>query len=132
MQQTRLRFPMDRIRETCERYGVRELALFGSASRGSAGPHSDIDLLVEFAPDEPVGFLTLARLRHELADLLGRPVDLVPKAGLKPAIREEVLASAEVVYAPGGPAGAPQGPRSGSIWATSSSRQPSMASFSRT
>jgi predicted nucleotidyltransferase len=30
--------------------GVRSLALFGSAARGEARAHSDIDLLVDFAP----------------------------------------------------------------------------------
>jgi predicted nucleotidyltransferase len=31
--------------------------------------------------------------------MLGRRVDLVPKGGLKPAIRDSVLASARVLYA---------------------------------
>jgi antitoxin (DNA-binding transcriptional repressor) of toxin-antitoxin stability system len=55
--------------------------------------------LVEFEPDAQVGFVALSRMQRELAELLQRPVDLVPKEGLKPKIREAVLASAEVVYA---------------------------------
>jgi predicted nucleotidyltransferase len=42
--------------------------------------------------------LTLARMQRELSQLLQRRVDLVPKAGLKPLIREEVLSSAHVIY----------------------------------
>ena len=38
-------------------------------------------------------------MARELSDLLGRKVDLVPKASLKPLIREEVLAEAEVLFA---------------------------------
>jgi predicted nucleotidyltransferase len=38
-------------------------------------------------------------VQHELEDLLGRQVDLVPKGGLKPAIRDSVLATAQVLYA---------------------------------
>jgi uncharacterized protein with HEPN domain len=38
----------NRLAETCRRYGVRELSVFGSAARGEARPDSDIDLLVEF------------------------------------------------------------------------------------
>ena len=62
-------------------------------------PDSDADVLVEFEPDAQVGFIALSRMQRELAELLQRPVDLVPKEGLKPKIREAVLSSAEVVYA---------------------------------
>jgi predicted nucleotidyltransferase len=75
------------------------LSLFGSARRTDFGPESDVDLLIEFQTDAEPSFLTLARLQRELAEALHRKVDLVPKGGLKPMIREEVLASAEVLYA---------------------------------
>ena len=87
------------LAEFCQRNQIRELALFGSFLRHDFGPTSDIDVLVEFEPDAEVGFLTLARLQRELTDLLGRPVDLVPKAGLKPMSRDQVLADAATVYA---------------------------------
>jgi predicted nucleotidyltransferase len=83
----------------CSRYHVRELSLFGSAARGEARPDSDVDLLVVFEEGARVGLLALAALQRELSDLLGRRVDLVPKDGLKPALREEVLSQAEVLYA---------------------------------
>jgi hypothetical protein len=83
----------------CSRYHVRELSLFGSAARGEARPDSDVDLLVVFEEGARVGLLALAALQRELSDLLGRRVDLVPKDGLKPALREEVLSEAEVLYA---------------------------------
>ena len=83
----------------CRKYQVRELALFGSAARGESNVDSDLDFLVEFEPQARVGFLTLSGLSRELSSLLHRPVDLVPKAGLKPTIRAQVLAEAEVVYA---------------------------------
>lgn len=91
--------PLGAIRDLCRRYQVRELALFGSALRAYFRADSDIDLLVEFEPAATVSLLTLARLQRELADLIGRPVDLVPKRGLKPLIRDEVLGQAEVLYA---------------------------------
>jgi predicted nucleotidyltransferase len=34
-----------------------------------------------------------------LEELFQRPVDLVPRDGLKPRIREAVLSNAEVIYA---------------------------------
>ena len=88
--------PNSEIRDFCRRYHVRSLALFGSALRADFCADSDVDLLVEFEPDAQVGLLLLSRMQRELADLLHRTVDLVPRDGLKPAIRESVLATAEV------------------------------------
>ncbi len=94
-----IHFPISEINQVCQRYRVRELALFGSALRDDFGDASDIDLLVEFDPEARVSFITLARMQRELSALLHRRVDLVPKHGLKPRIRQSVLDSAEVVYA---------------------------------
>ena len=91
--------PIRELGVLCRLYHVRELSVFGSIERGDAGPGSDIDLLVEFMPDATPGFITLSRLQRELSELLHCPVDLVPKGGLKPAIRSQVLAEARVVYA---------------------------------
>ena len=87
------------LTDLCRKYHVRELALFGSAVRGELTAGSDLDFLVEFQPQAHIGFLALSGLSRELSSLLHRPVDLVPKAGLKPALRGQVLAEVEVVYA---------------------------------
>ena len=92
-----LNLPLDRIADICRRYDAHELAIFGSAVGPGFGPDSDIDLLVEFESEREVGFLTLAGMQRELSELLGRKVDLVPKGGLKPRIRDAVLSSAEVL-----------------------------------
>jgi predicted nucleotidyltransferase len=94
-----IRTKQEQLRAICRRYHVRELSLFGSMARGDFDDQSDVDLLVEFEPDIEVGFLTLSRLQRELSEILGLPIDLVPKHGLKPAIKQEVLASAELLYA---------------------------------
>ncbi len=83
----------------CRRYQVRELALFGSMLREDHSPESDVDLLVSFQPAARVTFTTLARLQRELEAVLGRKVDLIPKDGLKPVIRDHVLATARALYA---------------------------------
>ena len=99
MKRHNLEIPREQLAAFCRRHHVRELALFGSALRGDFSVSSDVDLLVEFEPDAQVSFMTLARMQRELSAIFSRPVDLVPKGGLKPAIRQDVLASAEVIYA---------------------------------
>ena len=69
--------------------GVRSLVLFGSIARREARPDSDVDLVVEF--DRPVGYFALFRLRDQLADWLGRPVDLATADSLRPELRQRVL-----------------------------------------
>lgn len=90
--------PTDEIAALCREYHVRELSLFGSALGDGFDDESDLDFLVLFEPDAEIGFLELAGLQFALADLLGQNVDLVPKNGLKPVIRHDVLASARVIY----------------------------------
>ncbi len=87
------------LAELCRRYRVRELSVFGSAARGEMRPDSDIDLLVEFLPDAEADLVDHAALMLDLADLLGRKVDLVSKNGLKPLIRAWVLEEARLLYA---------------------------------
>ena len=82
----------------CRTNGVRRLGLFGSALRGELRPDSDIDLLVEFEPNRVPGLLHLAALELELAELLGRDVDLRTAADLSRHFRDEVSAGARVLY----------------------------------
>ena len=91
--------PIEELRKLCRDFAVRELLLFGSALRADFREDSDLDLLVEFEPEAHVGFVTLFRLQRELSSLAGRKVDLIPKGGLKPAIRAEVLGQARLLYA---------------------------------
>jgi predicted nucleotidyltransferase len=94
-----LELPTAPIAELCRHYQVRELAVFGSAARGELRPGSDIDFLVEFLPEARIGLIGFAGLMNRLSELLGRKVDLVSKQGLKPRIRDHVLAESQVVYA---------------------------------
>lgn len=89
----------DDLALVCKRNQIRTLSLFGSATTDAFTDGSDIDLLVEFEPDAQIGFLALARTQRELGDLFHRTVDLVPRNGLKPMIREQILAQAQELYA---------------------------------
>jgi hypothetical protein len=94
-----VRLPVAQLRALCAEYPIRELAAFGSVLTDAFEQSSDVDFLVEFEPDAAVGFLALAELRERLSVVVGRPVDLVPKAGLKPLLAAPVLAAAQVIYA---------------------------------
>jgi predicted nucleotidyltransferase len=97
-----MKLPRDKIAQFCKRNGIRKLSLFGSALRGDFRQDSDIDLLVEFQPDQAPSLLDLARMERELSALLGgRKVDLRTPKELSRYFREEVLSSARVQYAEG-------------------------------
>lgn len=96
---TRLNVSESALASLCSKYSVQELALFGSAARQESRPESDIDLLVSFEAGVPVTLFTLIELQSELSALFARPVDLVPKNGLKRSLRAEVLSEARVLYA---------------------------------
>ncbi len=87
------------IESFCRDNQIHWLAIFGSAVGNEFHSDSDIDLLVEFEADAQIGFLDLSRMQRELTDIWGRPVDLVPRNGLKPFIRKQVLESAQTLYA---------------------------------
>ena len=88
----------DRIAEFCRRNDIRRLAFFGSVLRDDFGPGSDVDVLVEFAPDARVGFFAMARMQDELSAILGRPVDLCTPKGLSRYFRDQVVRGSEVSY----------------------------------
>ena len=93
------RIDASKLVELCRRHQVRELSVFGSVARGEMRPDSDVDLLVEFQPQAKVDLVDHAGLMLDLAQLLGRKVDLVSKKALKPRIRDSVLAEARLLYA---------------------------------
>lgn len=79
------------------RRGVRHAALFGSAARGEAGPRSDIDILVEFDPQVPVGVFDHVAIAQYLAELFPVRVDVANRRGQKPLVRPGV--ERDAVYA---------------------------------
>ena len=99
---TTLTSPAENLAAVCRKYGVRSLAMFGSAVRGELKPDSDVDLLVEFDPDRRPGLAGMHEFEQELSSLFGgRRVDLVNRKYLNRRIRDRVLAEAEVQFAEG-------------------------------
>ncbi len=74
--------------ELQSRFGVTQLALFGSTARDAATSDSDIDILVTF--DGPATSKRYFGVQFYLEDLLGRPVDLVTEKALRPELRSYI------------------------------------------
>lgn len=74
--------------ELAQRFGVRELSLFGSTARGTARADSDVDILVSF--DGPATSDRYFGVQFFLEDLLGCNVDLVTDKALRPELRPYV------------------------------------------
>lgn len=63
------------ILELVEKYSLTKVTLFGSQADGTAGPLSDVDLMVEFIG--PVSLITLGLLKEELEEKLHISVDII-------------------------------------------------------
>jgi uncharacterized protein len=81
------------ILRIASKYGAHQVRVFGSVARGDSSRGSDLDLLVRF--DSGVTLLKLAALIRELESLLESKVDVVSDKGLRPRVRERVLAEAK-------------------------------------
>jgi uncharacterized protein len=57
--------------EALKAEGVTKLAIFGSRVRGDNRPDSDIDILVEVAPDASFSLLNLIGVQHIIEDATG-------------------------------------------------------------
>jgi uncharacterized protein len=77
--------------------GVMHAALFGSRARGDNRPNSDIDILIEIAPDAPVGVWEYVAITQYISDLFPARVDVANRAKLKAPVRPS--AEREAVYA---------------------------------
>jgi predicted nucleotidyltransferase len=80
------------ILSLARRRGVFNLHVFGSVARGEAGAASDFDFLAELDPGRTL--IDLGGLQIDLQELLGRRVDLIEPATLRPQIRRRILAEA--------------------------------------
>ena len=72
---------ISRKAELFERFGIKNLAIFGSYARNEQRSDSDIDMLVEF--DGPIG-IEFIDLANQLETILQLRVDLVSRTGIKP------------------------------------------------
>lgn len=77
--------------------GISHVYLFGSVARGEADETSDVDLFYDYDPNR-FGFLQFMRIRELAPEIVGQPVDIVPRDGIHPLIRSEVEQAAIEVF----------------------------------
>ena len=88
----------------CHRFNAVRLEVFGSAAQGGAfdSAHSDMDLLVQFAPEAEPDLAAFVDFKAALEELLGRPVDLVEREAVERSRntirRRRILAEVEPLY----------------------------------
>lgn len=87
---TRLRDRQDALKM---RFGVRDLAVFGSYVRGDQRRGSDIDILVELAQSHHT-FDNYMDLKFFLGRLAGGKIDLVTKDGVRAELKAAILREA--------------------------------------
>ncbi len=78
----------DHLNPIQQRFGVKQVGLFGSAARDELNEESDIDVLVEFKG--PATFDAYMDLKLYLEDLFAKKVDLITASGLNPRARPSV------------------------------------------
>ena len=98
MKPERINITEEQIADFCQRNHIRKFAFYGSVLRDDFRPDSDIDVLVEFEPDQPIGLMEVVRMERLLSELMGRKIDLRTPKELSRYFRDEVVAGAEVQY----------------------------------
>lgn len=94
-----LDIPREQIAEFCRRHHIQKLSLFGSVLRGDFRQDSDVDVLVEFAPEAQPSLFDFVRIQSELGTLFGHHVDPVDRVGLRnPFRRYEILRTQRVIF----------------------------------
>lgn len=97
-----LHLPLAAISQVCQAHRIKTLALFGSAVREDFHADSDVDVLVEFAPDAAPDFAEVVAIQDELEQLIGRPVDLLERKSVEQSRnyirRRAILSRIEPIY----------------------------------
>ena len=97
-----IEIPINKIKDFCQKWKIKELALFGSVTRDDFDQKkSDVDVLITFLPDQHWAW-EIVTMKEELELIFNKPVDLLTKKAIEnsknPYRKKEILESYEVIY----------------------------------
>jgi uncharacterized protein len=99
---TKIEWPMEKISDFCRRWRIARLEVFGSVLRDDFRRDSDVDLVASYVPEAHWSLLDRVHMKHELEDMLGRPVDLLNRRALEhdrqSARAAAILVEAQLLY----------------------------------
>ena len=75
----------------CRRWGILELAVFGSAARNEMRPDSDIDFMMKLDRSFHTDLFDVVTMKEELEAMFRRPVDLVTPSVMKNPYRKRSI-----------------------------------------
>jgi uncharacterized protein len=87
-----LRARRDAILRLAAAYGASNVRVFGSVARGEVRADSDVDLVVDMAPERSLH--AWSALWQELEAVVGSRIDLAIASDLRPEVRRVVLEEA--------------------------------------
>jgi predicted nucleotidyltransferase len=95
--------PINKIKDFCHKWKIKEFALFGSIIREDFNPSkSDIDVLLTFFHAKDLSLFDVVEMKEELEVMFQRRVDLVNKESIEksenPYRKKEILENYEVIY----------------------------------
>ena len=91
---------LNQIKETVvpifKQYGISQAAVFGSYARGEERAGSDIDFLIHLG--RPIDLVEFIRLKAQLQEALGRPIDLVTDDTIIPYFEPDIKKDLISIY----------------------------------
>ena len=82
----------EEIINIAQKYGAKNVRVFGSMARDEGSSESDLDIIVEM--EHGSSLLDIIAIKQDIEELLRRKVDVVTEASISPYIRDAVLKEA--------------------------------------
>lgn len=79
-------------------HGATSLYVFGSRARGDEAPESDLDVFVEYDPQERFSLFNLVRIKRVIEMLTGLRADVTTRDSLRPEVKTEIEREAVRVF----------------------------------
>ena len=87
-----------KISGICRKHNIAFMAIFGSYARQQQTPESDIDIAIEYEPNQKKTLIDLLQTENELSTLFKRKVDLGILSSLSPYIIDDVKKEMHIIY----------------------------------